>query len=116
MRAMILATYDLKRMMRHKAMVILLLALPLAVGLFCLFFPQIKAARVCVWACPVVCAALTWGILWVQRTTDKASGLLDGLLSTPLTETELDLAHILAGAAILFLQVVILGLVLIAKH
>ncbi|MCE5197754.1 MAG: hypothetical protein ABFD54_12590 [Armatimonadota bacterium] len=107
MSAIVLASYDLKRIIRHRPTIIALLALPLIVALARAAFAGSSITLGAAWACPFVCLLLVWAVLHVQRMIDSTTGFTSGLLSTPTPDSHLILARILTGAAIYAAQMVI---------
>lgn len=107
MRALTLAYYDLKRLIRHRAVPAALIAVPLLVALLRSAFPDSSALRGGVWACPLICALLVCASLAMQRSTDSVSGLTDALRSTPLSNSSLLASRLIAGAFIFAAQMVV---------
>jgi hypothetical protein len=107
-----MARWEMKRLMRHRLLVMGLIAAPLVPALAYALFPNQEITRACVWACPPVCALLTFGVMWLRRSVDRVCGLLDGLRSSPLSEGEMDAAMVIAGAAVFALEMGVVGLVI----
>ena len=107
MQALYLASYNIKRIFRSRPLWVLILAVPLAAAAVrCVFWsshPVLCAA----YACPPVCALLTWAILYMQHAIDGESGLLAGIASSPLSESALLGSRLLAGALIFGMQMAV---------
>ena len=115
MRALTLAYYDIKRIARRRSLGIALLAVPLVLAASRSMFWNSDVFLYAAWSCPLVCAALTWSVLYMQRAVDDASGLLAGLRSSPLSDSALLVSRVLAGALIFAVQMTVFALVLAAR-
>jgi len=112
MRALTLARFSIKRLFRHRPVLIALYALPLLAALLRVLFVQSHAMLVCAWACPFVCAVSTGGLLYMQYLVDSASGLNAGIISSPVRQSELVGSRVLTGLIIFACQMVIFALIL----
>ena len=113
MRMITLAAYDLRRLFRHRALILLLFTLPLATGLIRAALPKSGFASTCVWWCLVTCAILTGAAVQAHRLIDRLCGLDDAFRNAQLTPKCLAASRVIAGGALLAGQVAVL-LVLIA--
>ncbi|MCL5104731.1 MAG: hypothetical protein M1133_11550 [Armatimonadetes bacterium] len=104
MRTLTLAIWDVKRLIRHRASVAVLIGMPLIVALTRVALPRHQFTLVSAWVCPFACLLLTFGLLYIQRLTDQASGLLDGLRSTPLSPSQLKVSRLIMGFTLFALQ------------
>lgn len=107
MQALTLAIWDTKRLVRHRAIAASLIAVPLVVALARIALPKHHVTLVSAWACPPACVMLTFGVLYVQRVADRASGLVDGIRSTPLSHSHLRGSRAIAGFMLFAIQMVI---------
>ena len=107
-----LTYYDLRRLARHKATVLALIALPLLMGLARLAFARADWSALLVWLGPVLCAAATAVVFYLQNRDDAASGLLDALASAPIRQSAPTLSRLLAGLLLFGLQAVLFAAVL----
>lgn len=115
MRAFALAGYDIKRLVRHRALLVVMLAVPLVVALVRAVFPDWYFGLACAWSCPLVCAVLTFVVLFVQRSVDSISGLTAAIRSAPLSEGALAASRVIAGVLIFAVQMAILGSILLLR-
>ena len=115
MHALSLAYYDIKRIVRRRALWVALVAAPLALAASRAVFCNCDFFLYAAWCCPVLCAALTWSVLYMQRAVDEASGLLVGLRSSPLSDSALVASRVLAGAFIFAVQMGVFAVVLAAR-
>ena len=112
MQALCLASYNIKRIFRHRPLWVLLLAVPLAAAVVRCAFWSSPAVLWAAYVCPPVCALLTWSVLYMQRAIDGESGLLAGIASSPLSESALLGSRLLAGALIFGMQMAVFALIL----
>lgn len=103
-----LAYYDLKRISRHSVLRMLLLALPLAAALLRAVFAESSFAPVCAWACPLVCIATICAVLGTRHAMDRMTGLLDGLRSSPISDSGILASRFVAGGIILAVQMAVM--------
>ena len=104
MRAVTLALWDIKRLIRRRAVAGALIGVPLVVALARIALPRHHFTLVSAWVCPFVCLLLTCGVLYVRMLTDQASGLLDGLESTPLSHSQVKVSRLVMGFGLFALQ------------
>ena len=88
-------------------MCVLLFTAPLATAAVRCVFWSSDAVLWAAYACPPVCAFLTWAVLYVQRTIDGESGLLAGIASSPLSNSALLGSRLLAGVLIFGMQMAV---------
>ena len=104
--------YNIRRLGRHRAVVLALVALPVIVGLTRLAFAGAEWSASLVWLGPGLCAAVTAAVFYLQHRDDAASGLLDALASAPTRQSAPALSRILAGFVVFCLQTVLLAAVI----
>lgn len=107
-----LAYYNIRRIARHRQIIIALYALPLIAALLRVIFAKSYAMLVSAWVCPFICLAIIWAILQAQISIDRALGLEDGLRSTPVSETNLIWSRILTGTIMFAGQMIIFGVII----
>ena len=115
MRSLTLARYSLKRVSRNRPVWVALFALPLVFALVRCIFAGMEFSKACVWACPVVCLGLVGGVLWVQQSMDRASGLIAGFRSSAVSERELMVSRLVAGSVVFVAQMAVLVVVLVLR-
>ena len=115
MRTLTLALFDLKRLSRHRPVLIALYAVPLVIAVARAAFAQSYFALACAWSCPLVCAAITWVVLYVQRSADRISGLDAALRSSPLSDNALLASRVYCGAIVFLGQMLIMSAVLVIR-
>lgn len=109
MGALNLALYDLKRLLRRRAMVVMLIAVPLTAAAIRCALPDWYPGLVIAWSSPIVCIALTLSVIASRRAADSTSGLSDAIRSTPLSDTALVVSRLVFGAIVFAVQMAILG-------
>lgn len=113
--ALRLANYNTKRLLRHKGLRIAFLMVPLAIALLRAVFagsePMLYAARLC----PAACVLLISAVLYTQWSVDAASGLMSGLLSSPISHRTIALSRVLSGASILAVQMALFASILAVR-
>lgn len=108
MPALTLAYYTIKRITRHRSLVIALFALPIAGSVARAVIPGSGIGSVCAWGCLAAAFALTVGTTLLMCYTDILSGLAAAVRSTPLSKNARIAARItpcvfiLTGQAVLF--------------
>ena len=112
MRALTLAVYDLKRLLRHRGLTMSLFALPVVVGVARIVFPRSSSTLACAWSCPLACAALTGVVFYVRGLLDRASGLSEALRCSPASSNALLASRVIAPAFVFALQMAILGAII----
>lgn len=113
MGALTLSYYHLKRLCRHRPLIPLLVIIPLIAGLARLVFARSAVTLTAVQVCPIICAALTYVVFYIQGTADGVSGLNDGLRSTPLSNLEVRASRVFAGMLVFGVQMGVLGIMLL---
>jgi hypothetical protein len=107
-----LTYYSIKRLARHRAIVLTLVALPLATGLARLAFARAGWSHSLTWIGPAGCAIVTAAAFYLQHRDDAASGLLDTLASTPTRSSAPAFSRVVAGFLVFCLQAALLAAVL----
>lgn len=115
MRALTLARYSLKRIARNRPLWVTMFALPLVLALVRCVFAGAEFSKMCVWACPVVCLGLLAGVLWVQQSMDRASGLVMGFRSAAVSEREMLVSRLVAGVLVFLEQMAVMVVVLVVR-
>ena len=111
MRVFVLTSYSLRRIARHRALVMALFAFPLVCALAAVFAGA-RFASYCAWACPIVFLVLTSGVVLWQKCSDEASGLNAAVKCSPFPARGLTTSRLLTAAAILLIQVLTLFIIL----
>lgn len=110
-----LAYVNTKRILRHKALRLALVCLPLAVAVPRAVFAKsivfLRAAELC----PVVCLLLICAVLYTQWSMDSATGLVAGLRSSPISRRGIVTSRALSGALILAAQMAVFGAILAVR-
>lgn len=115
MRALTLAGYSLKRVSRNRPLWFTMFALPLLFALVRCIFPGMEIFKACVWVCPAVCLGLVVGVLWVQLSMDRASGLEAGFRSAAVSQREMLVSRIVAGGVVFVVQMAVMVGVLVVR-
>jgi hypothetical protein len=109
-----LAVHNLRRVTRHRAVLVGILALPIACGLARAAFPTSAYTLGAAWACPFVTGAVAWAAVWFQRAIDDATGLSDALRSSPLGSRGVAASRLLAALLLFLFPTAIFWLILAA--
>jgi|GEM_PF-3566999 ABC-type transport system involved in cytochrome c biogenesis permease component len=109
MQAVLLALWELKRVVRSRRMLAILLGLPLAAAFMCsvLVGSGIRYA-ITITFCLFMCAMLTAALTYSRFVIDRISGLYDGLRCTPITDKALAGVRIVVGVVLFLVQAGIL--------
>ncbi len=112
MTTLTLSAHNTKRLLRHKWVKILFVALPVIAGLLRTLFTKWVFAISTAWLCPVACILVIVAILYAQWAVDIASGLIDGLRSCRLSTRTIGISRILSGASIFAAQMIVFALIM----
>jgi len=112
----ILTWYHLKRTTRHRSLILTMLVMPIIGGLVRMLLPGSHARLICAWTCPIGCALLVFGWMWVLAYMDRVSGLADGIRSTPFSSDVIAASRAAAGAALLAVQMAVFLMILALRH
>ncbi len=104
-----LSKFLLKRLSRRRGPVLSLIALPLVLALARALFTSSSA--VLAWSSPLICGALTFAVVYVQRCADRLSGLDDAYLSCPPSGLPVTAARVTTALLILACQLAVLMVV-----
>ena len=115
MRAVTLALFDTKRLLRHRWLWAVLCGIPLAAACALAIFAHSQRLLACAWACPFAGIVLTCAVLWAQRAVDHNSGLAAGLVASPLSESALIGSRVMTGLIVYALQMLPFTLVLLVR-
>lgn len=115
MTTLVLSAHNTKRLLRHKALKIAFIALPLTAGLLRALFTEWAFALSVARLCPVVCVFLVAAALYTQWAVDAASGLIDGLRSCRFSIRTIGISRILSGASIFTAQMIVLALIMAVR-
>ena len=111
MRALVLTSYSLRRIARHRALVTLLFAFPLVCAVAAVLAGA-RFASYCSWAGPIAFAFLTGGVVLWQKCSDETSGLNAAIKRSPMSARGLTASRLLTAAIILLIQVLTLFIIL----
>ena len=111
MRALVLASYSLRRIARHRSLAALLFVFPLVCAISAVFAGPRFASDIA-WAGPAAFALLTGGVVLWQKCSDETSGLNAAIKCSPFSARGLITSRLLTAAAILAAQVLILFIIL----
>ena len=111
MRVFVLTSYSLRRIARHRALVMALFAFPLVCALAAVFAGA-RFASYCAWICPLVFVLMTSSVVLWQKYSDEASGLNAAMKCSPLSARGLTISRLLTVATILLIQVLTLFIIL----
>lgn len=112
MNALTLTYYDIKRLLRHRPLVLALLALPVAASGARAIFWHSHITLVASWATPFVCAAAAVAVVCWRQSMEATAGLLAGLRSTPLGERGVGTARIMTAALVFAFQIAVFAIIL----
>ncbi|MGI6294860.1 MAG: hypothetical protein ACOX3G_02115 [Armatimonadota bacterium] len=112
MTTLVLSAYNTKRLLKHKRLNILFVALPVVAGLLRILFTKWAFALSTVWLCPLACILVLGVILYTQWAVDATSGLIDGLRSCRLSMRTISASRVLSGASIFAAQMVVFALIM----
>ncbi len=115
MTVMALTVFTLKRLLRHRAQLMVLLVVPVLIATLRSTFSYSPFFLGLAWSCPAICALLVWGVVHLHRSIDDASGFTNGLQTTPLSDAGITISYALAGGAIFAMQIVMFAVILSAK-
>ena len=99
-----LAALNTKRLLRNKALRVVLVVLPLLVAVLRIIFSDNKPILHAAQLCPIACALLLFAVLYSQWWMDSSTGLLAGFRSSPISPRGLVASRILSGVLILLAQ------------
>jgi hypothetical protein len=105
---LILARYEIKRLMRHRLLLCLLFAPPLAAGLVRAAFHGSAFAPACAQLCALSCLVFTGVLVCVRALIDRASGLSSALENSVSSPGMVPAARVVVGALIFAAQVAML--------
>ncbi len=112
MTTLILSAHNTKRLLKHKGLKILFVALPVVAGLLRILFTKWAFALSTAWLCPLACILAIVAILYAQWAVDAASGLIDGLRSCRLSIRTIGVSRVLSGASIFAAQMIVFALIM----
>jgi len=114
-RALTLAFFDIRRLIRSRALKIAFFAVPLIFALPRVVLAKSVFIQHAAYVCPFICLIMVWGVLYNQRSVDAVSGLLAGLRSCPVPRHTLLLSRIFAAAIIIGVQMLLFRVVVAVK-
>lgn len=99
-----LAYLNTKRVLRNKALRLVIVALPLLVALLRIVLVGNKSILLAAHLLPAACALLLAAALYTQWSIDSTRGLIAGLNSSAVSGRSVVVSRILSGAMILLAQ------------
>lgn len=103
-----LAIFELKRLLRHRALAVVLVALPVAAGIASVLFDT-DVTHTCARLCLLVCAAVSAGIVVLQQLLDNATGLNEAIRSCPVSDRTLVVSRAITWIVVFGLQMALLA-------
>ncbi|MGC8861672.1 MAG: hypothetical protein ACP5R5_02735 [Armatimonadota bacterium] len=110
-----LALASLRRVIRHRSVLLALFGLAAACGIFRVLLPHSLLSLALVWGCPILCGAVAWTVVSLQRALDDVCGLTDALRNTPAGRTSLAGSRFLAAAALSLAPTALMILILVLR-
>lgn len=111
-----LAYYSLKRIARHRSVLIALFTVPLVLAIAGLVPLKWDYGPVVLWASPIICALFVVTVLHVLAWADRTSGLDASLRSTPISDSDVLFARLATGIALFVGQMIVfVGLTLLIR-
>jgi hypothetical protein len=115
MQAVVLARWDLVRLLRHRWAWITLAALPIVLTTLRCAAPGWHPTLICAWACPFLCLAMVSGIIWMRAILDTSNGLSAGIATTRITDRQVVVSHLISGGVLFALQMMVFCVPLILR-
>lgn len=112
----ILAFHNLRRVTRHRALLVAMIALPLLCGVARALSPESRCSCGLVWVCPLGCALIAWGAISLQRAVDDTTGFSDAVSNSPVGARGLALSRVLAAALLMLIPIIVFTLVLVVRQ
>ncbi len=113
---LMLSYYNVKRIARHRALLLILLGIPLVLALLRAIFAGSELIMKLTWACPVICLILVAGAIFFQFLIDEATGLNAAIKSSPSSDATLLASRFLSGMAFFAVQMGIFSTILILRY
>lgn len=112
LRAFTLSQFGIRRLSRHRALVVTLVALPLVTGVARALFENAGLTASFMWSCPIAFALLSAGAIGAQRMADRATGLTEAIGSCPISSRAVAGSAFASWAVLVALQMAIFGAII----